>query len=390
MHYQALAGIVERNSALARTQNQIADGRRIQTPADDPAGAVRALDIDRSLAESAQYGRNASIAANRLTLEEQAFADATNLLQRVRDLTVQANTATVDQSTRQSIVAEIDVRLRELVDLGNRRDANGEYLFSGFSTLTQPFAQTAGGVSYVGDQGVRELQTSPSQRVPDGHSGFEVFLDVGEGNGTFVTGVNPANTGTAIIDGGSVTNPSAWVPDNYTLRFTSATAWEVVDGTSTVVTTGTYASPTTISFNGVQVNVEGQVATGDEFTIRQSTTQDMFTTFANLLDAMRASTASGSGRAIFTTRMGTALQQLDRALDHVSGVRAEVGARLSVLETGETSRMDRELELNSALSELRDLDYAEAVTRLNLQLIGLEAAQSSYSKISQLSLFDYL
>ena len=51
---------------------------------------------------------------------------------------------------------------------------------------------------------------------------------------------------------------------------------------------------------------------------------------------------------------------------------------------------DRKVELETTTSQLRDLDYAEAVSRMNQQLVGLQAAQASYSKIAQLSLFDYL
>jgi flagellar hook-associated protein 3 FlgL len=61
-----------------------------------------------------------------------------------------------------------------------------------------------------------------------------------------------------------------------------------------------------------------------------------------------------------------------------------------VLEVTSGSREDRDVDLNKGLSELRDLDYAEAITRLNVQLVGLQAAQSSYTKMAQLSLFDYI
>jgi flagellar hook-associated protein 3 FlgL len=90
-HDAALAAINERNASLLRTQQQIASGKRIQSPADDPAGAVRALELERALSESAQYERNANIVSTRLSLEEKTLADAGDVLQRVRELTVQAN-----------------------------------------------------------------------------------------------------------------------------------------------------------------------------------------------------------------------------------------------------------------------------------------------------------
>ncbi|HEY8509357.1 MAG TPA: flagellar hook-associated protein FlgL [Steroidobacteraceae bacterium] len=390
MHESLLQRIMERTAALERTQNQLAAGKRILTPADDPSGAVRALDIDRALAENQQYARNIDAATNRLSLEEQTLANTTSLLQRVRDLIVQANNAPLGPNERAQIATEIESRIRELVDLANTRDATGEYLFGGYQTQSQPFALSGNTVSYKGDQGVRLIQTGPTQRIADSHSGFEVFMDIIEGNGTFVTAANPANAGSGMIDGGHVVDPNAWIRDTYTITFTSPTDWEVTDSNGNPVANGTYTSPGTIEFLGVQVTLSGEPAANDTFTIRPSAKQDMFTTLTQLIDTLRSPITTDAQRAQVATRLGTALAQMDRALDHVSSVRAEVGARLSSLDQAEDTRLDRELEMQRSLSELRDLDYSEAVTRLNLQLAGLEAAQASYARLSQLSLFDYL
>lgn len=389
-HASAYLAISKRYEALLKTQNQVASGQRIQTPADDPSGAVRALDLDRSLAESQQFGRNADIVRNRLSLEEQTLSDATNVLDRIRTLTVQANTSTVDAESRKSITVEMQSRLRELVDIANRKDPNGEYLFAGLSTLVQPFSQSGNSVSYAGDQGVREVQTSPNEFVSDGHSGFDVFLDVTNGNGTFVTSAGAGNVGTGSIGTSSVTDPAAWVRDTYTVHFTSTSAYEVLDGLGNQVTTGTYTSPTTVAFNGVQMEISGEPALDDTFTIAPSSKQDIFTTVANLVGAMNRDTTSDAQQAQFATDMGSALVHLDRALDHISGIRSDVGARLSVLDQTDDTRADTEVSLKSSISDLRDLDYAAAITQLNLQSVGLQAAQSSYARLAQISLFDYL
>jgi flagellar hook-associated protein 3 FlgL len=389
-HRLAFGAINDRTAELLRTQNQIASGKRIQTPADDPSGSVRALALDRALAESKQYARNADVVTSRLSLEEQTLADAGSLLDRIRVLTVQANSSTLDEASRQTIAVEVGVRLRELVDLANRRDSNGEYLFSGLSTLVQPFSQSGTAVTYAGDQGSRLVQTSPTQRVADSHSGFDVFMDIVNGNGTFTTAADANNAGTGIVGAGSVTSPADWVPDTYTLHFIDATNWEVLDGTATQVTTGTFASPGTIEFNGIQVAISGNPATDDLFTIAPAGKQDVFTTVSNLLDGLNRSTTTTAEQAQFATDMGSALQHLDRALAHLSNVRSDVGARLSILDQSEETRLDTEVELQRSISELRDLDFAEAVTKLNLQLVGLQAAQSSYAKLTQISLFDYI
>lgn len=389
-HASAYLAISKRYESLLKTQNQVASGQRIQTPADDPSGAVRALDLDRTLAESQQYGRNADIVRNRLSLEEQTLSDATNVIDRIRTLTVQANTSTVDEESRKSITVEMQARLRELVDIANRKDSNGEYLFAGLSTLVQPFTQSGNAVAYAGDQGVRTVQTSPTEQVVDGHSGFEVFLDVTNGNGTFLTTAGAANQGTGTIGTSSVSDPTAWVPDTYTVHFTSASAYEVLDSGGNQVTTGTYASPGTIAFNGIRMEISGSPQLDDTFTIAPSSKQDIFTTVSNLLGSMNRTTTTEADQAQFSTEMGSALVHLDRALDHLSGIRSEVGARLSVLDQTDDTRADTEVSLKSSISELRDLDYAAAITQLNLQSVGLQAAQASYARLGQISLFDYL
>ena len=71
-------------------------------------------------------------------------------------------------------------------------------------------------------------------------------------------------------------------------------------------------------------------------------------------------------------------------------VRSEVGSRLSAIDQATSTRETEAIDLQQLLSDLRDVDYASAISQLNQQYAGLQAAQQAYTKISQLSLFDYL
>lgn len=387
--------MLEQQSALSKIQNQMATGKRVNSPADDPIAAVHILELERSQIESEQYGKNGALARSRLNLEEQSLADAGTALQRARELVLKAsNTATMTDSDRNSVAIELRGLLEQMQDIANTKDSNGEYLFSGFSTLTQPFAGAASGnVVYAGDQGARLLQIGPTQRVADSHSGFDVFIDIPQGNGRFDTAVNPANTGSGAISVGSVTNAAPWVPDNYTLTFTSAGNWQITDTatpTPNVVASGAYTSGAAINFNGAQIAITGTPAAGDTFSIDQSRNEDVFTTLSGIVDALAQPAGNATAYAKLSSSLNGSLQQLDQASDHLLGVRAQVGSRLSQLDNAEASLEDRNIEVASLLSDLRDLDYASALTRMNQQLMGLQAAQMSYSKISQLSLFNYL
>jgi flagellar hook-associated protein 3 FlgL len=390
----SLSAMLTQQSGLAKLQNQVALGLRVSTPADDPIAYVHIQELQRSQSESEQFAKNSTLAKNRLSLEEQAFVDTGNVMTRVRELVVQAgNTGTLSDTDRQSIANELAARLDELQAVANRQDGNGEYLFSGYSTRTQPFSGGDGTpINYVADQGARQLQISSTQRIADSHNGSEVFVDIPEGNGTFVSAVNMSNTGSGMIDVGSVVDRASWVPDDYTITFTSPTAYQITDGATpaNIVQTGAYTAGSAITFNGVSVTVKGAPATGDTFTVNQSRSESIFQTLGDLVNLLNTPSGNPAANAKLTSSLQGSLQQLDQANDHFLSVRAQVGTRLATLDSVDSSREAMDIDTASTLSDLRDLDYAEALTKMNQQLVGLQAAQMSYSKISNLSLFNYL
>lgn len=390
MHSAAIAQILSRQGSLSKTQTQLASGLRVQTPADDPIAATRILDLERARSQYAQFGKNSISATNRLQGTEQALADAGNLLQGIRELTIRANNAANDDLSLRSIATELRARSQELLDLSNRRDAVGEFLFAGFSTQTTPFSRATAGVTYAGDQGSRTLLIGPDQKVQDGLPGARVFMDIPEGNGTFTT-ASGVRTGTGSIDPGQVVDISAWQPGSYTIRFGDpADSWEVLDGSDAVIASGAYIDGGTIAFLGVQASVSGAPAAGDTFQIEVAGRKSMFSAVDDVVAALMGGSASPQSRAELNSRLSASLQQIDSSLNHVLDLRAEVGARLSIIDSVSDSRDALDVELESSLSALRDLDYAEAISRMNQQLTGLQAAQAAYTRIGQLSLFNYL
>jgi flagellar hook-associated protein 3 FlgL len=393
MHATVVGEMLKRQVALAKTQSQISSGQRIQTPADDPIATTRILSMEQRRGELEQYDKNSNILTARLNIGEQALADVGSLLQGVRERVIQANSGVLDQTARRSIAADIRARARDLLDIANRRDGTGEYLFAGYSTQIRPFSSGTSGVVYAGDQGVRSLQIGPDQHVADGFSGSDVFQRIAEGNGTFTTATG-VHAGSGSIDTGTVTNPAAWVRDTYTVSFTTATTWEVRDSLANLVASGTYTAGEAIGFNGAEVVVGGDPAAGDSFTIAPASTENIFKTLEDLAQSLESTgTAAGttaSHRSLLSTAVAAGLTQLDQALDHVIDTRAVVGARLATIEDAESSRGLQNDELAASVSDLRDLDYAEAISRMNQQLLGLQAAQSAYTRIAQLSLFNYL
>jgi flagellar hook-associated protein 3 FlgL len=394
IHRSSIDAILEQQTRLARTQQQVTSGKRFQTSSEDPIAAARAAALDRTVADNTQYARNSNILQSRLNYEEQSLADVTTLLQRARELALEGANDTLGKNERDMLATELRQLVSELVDTSNRDDGNGEYLFAGSSTGTKPFARGTTGVNYVGDQTTRYIRISGSQALADGHAGTEVFMNVTQANGTFRTAVSAANTGTGTIDVGTVIDPNAWVPGNYTLRFTSPTDWVIEDDTVPTpvqITSGTgFASGNTIQFLGVRVTVTGTPAAGDAFTVQPAQDTDMFSVLDNLINTLTAATGLPSDKAVFQQQIGAGIADLDQSLARVGSVRADVGTRLNAIDNATSSRESESIDLQQLLSDLRDVDYAEAIGRLNQQYAGLQAAQQAYTKIAQLSLFDYL
>lgn len=400
MHSAAIAQMLQQQVALSKTQAQVSSGKRFQSPADDPVAATRILDVQRAQSQLTQYGTNAGIASDRLSLGEQGMADMSTLLQRIQELTTQANNGSLDDQSLQSISTELKSRAQDLLAIANRQDSNGEYLFAGYSTGTQPFADGGSGVAYAGDQGVRLLQVTPSQKIADGVPGQRIFMDITEGNGTFAVD-NGTHTGTGTIGTQQVVDATAWVAGNYTVSFADssgngvADTWSVTDNADTnvppaVLATGAYTDGGAIAFNGVQFTVSGQPAVGDTFQVRPAGTESLFKTINDLIGALDAGSATPEERARLGSSINKAMTQLSNGLDNVINVRTDLGTRLNALDTASSLRDDLKSQLTTSLSGLQDVDYAQAISTLNQQMVGLQAAQAAYTRIGQLSLFDYL
>ena len=390
MHNASVSAILDAQARLAKIQDQVSTGKKFQTASDDPIGATRYAGLQRKLADNAQYGRNSNVIEGRLSYEEQTLADVTSMLQSVRDTALSGMNATLSQDERNTLAIQVRQNLASLMDMTNRKDSNGEYLFAGTSTTTQPFVQGASGVVYQGDQTTRQFRISDTQSLADAHTGTDAFMGITGGNGVFSTAVSAANTGSATIDIGTVTNSAAWVPGNYTLQFTSATDWQVVDSatpTPNVVASGTgFASGQSISFLGVSVKVTGTPAASDSFSITPAQNTDIF----SMLDQLATTLESGAKDPAFQAQMGASIANLDAGLDRVSNVRAQVGTRLQAIDTASNFRDTEAVDLQGLISNVRDVDYASAVSQLSQQSTSLQAAQAAYSKIAKLSLFDYL
>lgn len=374
-------------SALAQTQSQLSTGLKLQTAADDPAGMAQVNQLNAQISASQQYQANGSALTSNLTLEEQSLSDATNVMQSARDLAVQANNSSLTASQRQAIATQLKQLLQQLVGTANSTDANGNYLFAGEASATVPFAQSGNSVAYNGSASVSQVQISPNQRVSSGDSGSSVFINIRAGNGTFTTAVGATNSGSATIDPGTVVNASQWLADSYTITFSDPTDYTVTDSAGNTVTSGTYASPGAITFNGISTTVSGTPAAGDTFTVAPAGTSSAFNTLSSLISTL---TNPNLSSAQISNQVGTSLEQIDGAISNFGLVQASVGARINAVTVAHSSAAAQQTTMTASVSTLRDVDYAAATTKLSTERLALQAAQESYATMSSLSLFNYV
>jgi len=299
--HTAVNSILDQQSRLNQTQMQLSTGKKILTPSDDPAAAARIIDLNQSIKQTEQYQSNINAARQRLTLEDGVLQNATDILQRVNELGVQGLNATNSQSDRTAIAVEMEELNKQLVGLANTRNANGEHLFSGFKSATQPFSKNmaGGGYTYDGDLNQRSIQIDSDRKIADGDHGSNVF--------GAPTGPLPAT----VPAPGSITN-----------------IFEAIDK------------------------------------------------FATDLRANAPDSAS--------------LDDISKSLEKMLTVQSSVGTRLNVLDNQEGHNTDFVLDMKTVLSATEDLDYAEAISKFNLQTVSLQAAQQAFTQVKKLSLFNYL
>jgi flagellar hook-associated protein 3 FlgL len=386
-HNDAVGQMDALQAALARTQQDLSTGLKVRTAADNPTGMAQVNQMNVEISASTQYVTNSNTVQTNLQLESQALSDATNLMQNANELAVEANNSALTAAQRQNIATELQQNLQGLVAIANRTDSNGNYLFGGLANGTIPFTQSGSTVSYNGSATVIQVQIGENQSLSAGDTGATAFMNIPSGNGTFVTAAGAANTGTAAISPGTVKDLSQWVPDTYTLSFADPTDYQVTDSSGNVVASGTYKDGDTISFNGAQVSVSGNPATGDTFTISPAGTTSAFGALTNLINVLNSPTANNGQLA---TAIGNAIAQIGNSITNFSNVSASVGARLNSITTAQTTAKSNQTSLSINISAITNTDYAAATTQLSTEELALQAAQESYASIAKLSLFQFL
>ena len=164
LYSRALADVQRGLFRYAQLQQEVATGRRVNRPSDDPAAALRILPLRNDLRNLDQLGSNVALARETLNTSASSLEDASTLMQRVRELTTQAANGTMSSEDRRNIGAEIDQLLQQIVSIGNSRRSD-RYLFGGTQSGSAPFdiIEDGGGtrVVYRGNHETLDIEVAP-------------------------------------------------------------------------------------------------------------------------------------------------------------------------------------------------------------------------------------
>ena len=384
--------LMKRQREMSDSQVQLTSGKRVSSASDDPAAAARA---ERALAtiarvDASQRGVQASDAL--MTQTEGALADAGNLLQRAREALVAAGNASYTDTERKTLSTELRSIREQLLVVANRSDGGHGFMFGGQGSQQAPFVDSPGGVQFRGSAG--QARAADGEGLPLTVDGNAIWLSARTGNGVFETRVISA-TGTAWVDGGTVSNPSALTGSTYTINFSNnagAVTYSVLrDGAPTAQTNVAFVpslGATVIEVDGMASSFTGVPANGDSFELRPST--PTLSVFAALDKAVLDLAAPRQQPAARTQQNVQNLSNIDAVLSKLVSARSQVGDTLNqVANTGERLA-GQKLQAQSERSNAEDLDMVAAITEFQNRQSGYDAALKSYSMVQRLSLFNYV
>lgn len=171
--------MMRQTAEFSNTQLQLASGRRVLKPSDDPVAAARAIEVAQNQNVNNQFLENMGYAKDSLRLVEGAMTAATELITYTRTRAVDAGNATYTQSELNAIASDLRTQYEQLRALANSRDAEGNYMFGGFDLNNEAFVGdlTAASTTYTGDAGVRKIAVSASRDMPVSAPGDLIFGD---------------------------------------------------------------------------------------------------------------------------------------------------------------------------------------------------------------------
>lgn len=404
-----LDNISARSSEANRQLGQMSSGKRVEYASDDPVAANGILNYKQELRKLDQYQNNINLAENRLSREETGLTSAENITQQVKEIMLKANNPAIGPQERDAFKAELQSRIDEMLDIANANDEFGQAIFGGFQTDSAPFTrQPNGDITYGGDTGQRQMVIGDSVKVELNHSGAKVFGGVPNPRGDFTMSYqlgNESRSDQLQVESAKITNRGSFTDSHpYTIEFMDSSpvagdmAYRVTDSNNVVVPAppadpAVYTPGGKITVDGVDIVIKGEAKIGDKIelnsTVKDGTGQDDLGVF-DILNRAKEWLETDGHNANGQANMADILGELDAMGGHFTRVRADTGNRMQRLDNQKETHLEMTLTLDKLRSGMEDLDYAKASGEFSQTMVALQATQTMFGKIQNMSLFNYI
>jgi flagellar hook-associated protein 3 FlgL len=412
LNYQrALANIQNTQAEVSKTREQVATGRVMVRPSDDPTKVATIENLDRAIAKTDTYSGLIGDLKQRYELEETVLLSGSDILVRLKELAIQASNDTLSSEDRGIVALEVAGLKKELLNIANTQDISGSTIFAGGNTGLQPFATlNDGSVTYQGDARQIQVSVSDTRDLTKNRNGLDVFAPaerelvaavaaqytqapgtIANYNGvtTITDGLNtltfdytggaPVSTALLINDLTSGANEAAYADFKYTITDNPNNPGELLFTAKTKESVAAVNVPLLVAAGATD-----EAATATEAVAGlDRTTQGIafFTALEDFVTALNSNDTVNIRRAI--GEVGGLHEGLVKAI-------GRVGSEIQSAETQLEMNADSKIRLQTLLSGEEDLDYSEALTRFNEEMTRLEATQATFAKVARLSLFEYL
>ncbi|MFT7411811.1 MAG: flagellar hook-associated protein 3 FlgL [Paraglaciecola sp.] len=400
LYDRTIQSVLDNQANLSDVQQQLASGKKLLRPSDDPVGAGQVLRLTEQIELINQYKKNNNMLVNSLEQEETVLKSVNVGMDRARVLMIQSGNGIVDTEDRKAIAIEISQIKDQMFDLMNSRDPSGDYIFAGFQSDSPAFSFNASSVgnkyNFEGDGGENNIQISDTIRQQLNNSGLDIFEDVLSRLKSTISGSVGATNVSINVQGQKAfdkfhdTNYDAVTPANnqFQISILSATQAQINNvGTGAVLDTVNFSSGSAILYKGLEFNITGSPGDTVNFQLESPQKKNIAETLNDFVNALNNENIADGD---FDEALSDVFAGLDNSQTSVADAISRIGARRNSADSVFASNLDLEISNKSARANIQEVDYAEAVSELSRQETALQAAQSTFSRVTGTSLFDYI
>ncbi|ACH66642.1 flagellar hook-associated protein FlgL [Aliivibrio fischeri] len=388
-NYQAVQNDISRQEAkVHHTSAQLASGKKLLTAGDDPVAALYAQNLTQKKEELRQYTDTITLARNRLERHEVAIANAEQFADDAKRSVMEMINGSLAPEDRYAHAQDLKGIASNFLNLTNMLDESGNYLFSGTKPKTQPFFKSNDGtVAYAGDEYQRKLKVSGSIEVAVNDAGSKLFTEIKNPFGDYDPQYALQEGSELLLS--QATNTNYTDPATYEVSFSASANGQYnyqLSKDGSVVKNAQFDPSEGIKYEGVDIQIRGQLKSGDVITLEPKKTISIFDSFKKASELALNDVADAST----TAELQQVTDEFHAAFIHLSQARAEVGTRQNTLDQQEQQHQDFDLTLSKSLSSIEDLDYAQAVIEFNENTRALQASQQAFGKVKDITLFNYV